>query len=163
MILGVPGGTQLYDYDCGARCLHLVMKYHNVDISYSDLLLRTAGCEEYGVPINQIKSLARAYGFKARSIVNCSIQALEQSIYKRHPVIVLIQAWAHKNFSLNDWRNVGKGNRDYGHYAVVMGFESDFIILRDPNKPRQIWMTREEFLARWHGCNDRHTAIMIER
>jgi predicted double-glycine peptidase len=88
---------------------------------------------------------------------------LEESINNRQPAIVLIQAWAHKNFKPNDWRNVGKGNRDYGHYAIVMGFDNDFIILRDPNISRQIRMSKEEFLARWHGGNDRCSAIMIEK
>jgi len=163
LILRVPSGTQQYDYDCGAKCLHLVMQYHNVDIPYVDLLSRIHGHEENGVPINKLKSLARSYGFKAKSVTNCAMQALEDYINKRHPVIVLIQAWAHKNLNLNEWRNVGKGNRDYGHYAIVMGFSNDFIILRDPNLPRQKWMSKEEFLARWHGCNDRHSAIIIGR
>lgn len=162
MILGVPSGTQLHDYDCGAKCLQLVMQYHNVDVAYPSLS-RVESDKENGVSINKIKSLARAYGFKARSVANCSINALEECINKRQPVIVLIQAWAHKNLKLNDWRNVGKGNRDYGHYAIVMGFDNDFVILRDPNIPRQIWMSKEEFLARWHGGNDRHSAIMLQK
>lgn len=163
LILKVPTGTQLYDYDCGAKCLQLVMQYYNVAVSYPGLLSRIPGCTEYGVSIDKIKNLARSYGFKAWSITNCSIDALEESINNRQPVIVLIQAWAHKNLKPNQWRNAGKGNRDYGHYAIVMGFDNDFIILRDPNIPRQIWMPVEEFLARWHGCNDRHSAIMLEK
>ena len=163
MILRVPSGTQLHDYDCGAKCLQLVMQYYNVVVSYPILLSRIQGYEENGVSINKIKSLARSHGFKARSVTNCSINALEKSINSRQPVIVLIQAWAHKNLKPNDWRNVGKGSRDYGHYAIVMGFDMDFIILRDPNIPRQIRMSKEEFLARWHGGNDRHSAIMLEK
>ena len=100
---------------------------------------------------------------RTRSVVNCGIGVLEDRINSRQPVIVLIQAWAHKNLRPNDWRNTGKGSRDYGHYAIVMGFEDDFVVLRDPNVPKQIWMTREEFLARWHGGNDRHSAILLEK
>lgn len=163
MILGVPSGTQLHDYDCGAKCLQLVMQYYNVAVSYPSLLSRVQDYKENGVSINKIKSLARSHGFKARSMTNCGINTLEESINNRQPVIVLIQAWAHKNLKPNDWRNVGKGNRDYGHYAIVMGFDNDFIILRDPNSPRRIRMSKEEFLARWHGGNDRHSAIMLEK
>jgi predicted double-glycine peptidase len=137
------------------------MQYHNVDIPYVNLLSRAQGYEQWGLSINKMKSLARSYGFKARSVANCTVKALERCIENHQPVIVLIQAWAHKNLTLNDWRNVGKGNRDYGHYAIVMGFEDDSIVLRDPNTFKQIRMSREEFLARWHGGNDRHTAIML--
>jgi len=163
MILGVPSGTQLHDYDCGAKCLQLVMQYHSVAVPYPGLLSRVQAYKENGVSINKIKGLARSYGFRTRSVTNCSIKALEASINNRQPVIVLIQAWAHKNLKPNEWRNVGKGNRDYGHYAIVMGFDNDFIILRDPNIPRRKRMSKEEFLARWHGGNDRHSAIMLEK
>jgi predicted double-glycine peptidase len=163
LILGVPSGTQLHDYDCGAKCLHLVMQYHKVGVSYPTLLSRVHGCEEYGLSVSKIKTLAKSHSFKARSVVNCTIRALEQQISKRQPVIVLIQAWAHKNLTPNDWRNTGKGSRDYGHYAIVMGFENDLVVLRDPNLPRRIRMSKEEFMARWHGGNDRHSAIILER
>ena len=163
MLLNVPSGTQLHDYDCGAKCLHLVMKYHNVIVPYPSLLSRVHGCEENGLSIAKIKSLARSYGFKTRSVVDCCFDTLEERINNRQPVIVLIQAWAHKNLRPNDWRNMGKGSRDYGHYAIVMGFHNDFIVLRDPNVPKQIWMCKEEFLARWHGGNDRRCAIMMEK
>ena len=64
MLLSVPSGTQSHDYDCGAKCLHLVMQYHNVDVPYRGLLSRVHGCEENGLSISKIKSLARSYGFK---------------------------------------------------------------------------------------------------
>jgi len=163
LILRVPSGIQLHDYDCGAKCLHLIMQYYNTDVSYTSLLSHVQSYKENGVPISKIKSLSRLYGFKAWSVVNCKMNALEQNINNRHPVIVLIQAWAHKNLKPNDWKNVGKGNRDYGHYAIVIGFDDNFIILRDPNIPRRIRMSKEEFLARWHGDNDRHSAIMLEK
>lgn len=163
MILNVPSGKQQHDYDCGARCLHLVMQYHNMDIPYVNILEQVQNYKENGVSINKLKSLARSYGFKAWSVVNCSMAALEERIKSGHPVIVLIQAWAHKNLKPNDWKNVGKGNRDYGHYAIVMGFEDDFIILRDPNLHGRKRMSKAEFLARWHGDNDRHSAIMLEK
>jgi ABC-type bacteriocin/lantibiotic exporter with double-glycine peptidase domain len=161
--LNVPSGTQLHDYDCGAKCLQLVMQYHNVDIPYPNLLSRVQGYKENGVSINKIKSLARSYGFKAHSVVNSGIDALEQSISNRQPVIVLIQAWAHKNLKPNEWRKMGKGSRDYGHYAIVMGFCDNLVILRDPNSPRRIRMPKEEFMARWHGGHDRCCAILLEK
>jgi ABC-type bacteriocin/lantibiotic exporter with double-glycine peptidase domain len=163
LILEVPGGTQSHDYDCGAKCLQLIMQYHNVSVAYPSLLSRVQDDKENGVSINKIKSLARSYGFKARSAVNCRIRGLEERISNRQPVMVLIQAWAHKNLKPNEWRNMGKGSRDYGHYAIVMGFDDDFIILRDPNIPRRIRMTKAEFVARWHGGNDRCCAIMLEK
>lgn len=163
MILKVPSGTQVYDYDCGTKCLHLVMQYHNVYVPYADLLERILGDREYGVSVNKMKRLARSYGFRAWSMVNCSIDTLKEHLNNRRPVIVLIQAWAHKNLRPNDWKKAGKGNRDYGHYAIVMGLEDNYVILRDPNVPRRIRMTREEFLARWHGDDSRHTAIIIEK
>lgn len=163
MVLSVPGGKQLHDYDCGAKCLHLVMRYHKVDIPYPGLLSRVRGCEENGLSISQIKGLARSYGFKARSVTDCCFDTLEDKINNRQPVIVLIQAWAHKNLKPNDWKNTGKGSRDYGHYAIVIGFDSNFIVLRDPNVSKQIRMCKEEFLARWHGGNDRRCAIMLEK
>ena len=49
------------------------------------------------------------------------------------PVIVLLQAWADRFMTLEDWRN----DYDDGHYAIVIGFSKGVILFEDPSSFRR--------------------------
>jgi predicted double-glycine peptidase len=66
-------------------------------------------------------------------------------------VIVLIQAWADREMTIEDW----KSDNDDGHYVVVIGYQDNIIVFEDPSSFRKTWLTEDEFLARWHDIDSR--------
>jgi predicted double-glycine peptidase len=70
---------------------------------------------------------------------------------EKHPVIVLVQAWAERYMTLEDW----KADNDDGHYVIVIGHHGGIIVFEDPSSFHRTWMTEEEFLARWHDVDPR--------
>jgi hypothetical protein len=78
-------------------------------------------------------------------------------------VIVLVQAWAERYMTLEDW----KEDNDDGHYVIVIGYHSNIIVFEDPASFRRTWMTEEEFTVRWHDIDPRtqeeldHFAIVL--
>ena len=65
------------------------------------------------------------------------------------PVIVLLQAWADRYMTLDDWRR----DWDDGHYAIVIGLNKDVLLFEDPSTIRRTWLREREFLARWHDVD----------
>jgi hypothetical protein len=75
-----------------------------------------------------------------------------------HPVIVLLQAWADRFMTIEDWRN----NFDDGHYAIIIGYAQGVLLFEDPASFRRTWLREREFLARWHD-RDPATGEILER
>jgi predicted double-glycine peptidase len=86
------------------------------------------------------------------------LQEVRQFADKKHPVIVLVQAWAEKHMTLEDWR---QGN-DNGHYVVIIAHSDGVIVFEDPASFRKTWMTEEEFMNRWHDIDPR-TGRKVDR
>jgi len=136
---------QTFDFDCGAKALQAVMEYYGVDIR-EDELLEELKADEYGTNYADIIALAQKKGFSVFAENGVSLEKLQLFIDNGNPVIVLVQAWADKYMTLEEW----KSDYEDGHYVVVIGYDNNIIIFEDPASPRRTWMTKEEFLARWH-------------
>jgi hypothetical protein len=80
-----------------------------------------------------------------------SLETVKQYVDENHPVIVLVQAWAQRYMTLEDW----KEDSDDGHYVIVIGHYGYIIVFQDPASFRRTWMTEEEFIARWHDVDPR--------
>ena len=66
-------------------------------------------------------------------------------MYKRQPVICLIQAWTDRkgNNYAKDW--------DDGHYVVAVGYDPKNIYFMDPcTLGNYTFIPTDEFLQRWH-------------
>lgn len=141
-------GRQTHDYDCGAQALLTVMNYYNVDVR-GDELMKALGTTENGTSPQAMITTARRYGFEVGHGTQWSLNQVKQYVAAGIPVIVLLQAWADRYMTIDDWR------RDWndGHYAIVIGVNKDVLLFEDPASIRRTWLREREFLARWHDMD----------
>lgn len=149
-MIDLPIGRQTFDFDCGAKALQLVMAYYGVDIREDELIKRLK-TNKYGTSIKNMISVAKKEGFKVFAKSGVSLATLKQYLDKKQPVIVLVQAWAERYMTLEDW----KEDITDGHYVIVIGYNDNIIVFEDPASFRRTWMTEEEFMVRWHDVNPR--------
>jgi len=149
-LIDLRGGKQNYDYDCGVQALHSVMKYYGVDIQNEELM-KSLGTSEEGTPPQAMIAVAQSYGFEVKSGTQWSLNQVKQYVEKGTPVIVLLQAWADRYMTLDDWRRDWKN----GHYAIIIGLNKDVLLFEDPASIRRTWLREREFLARWHDMDEK--------
>jgi len=149
-MIDLPIGRQTFDFDCGAKALQLVMAYYGVDIR-EDELIKELKIDRHGVPVKNMVAVAEQHGFKVAAGNGVSLETVKGYVDQDRPVIVLVQAWAERYMTLEDWR------QDYenGHYVIVIGHQDGIIVFEDPASFRRTWLTEEEFLARWHDLDPR--------
>jgi len=150
MIIDLPSGRQTFDFDCGAKALQLVMAYYGVEVR-EDALIKELMIDRDGISTKSMISVAEKHGFQVVAKCGVSLEMVKQYVDENHPVIVLVQAWAEKYMTLDDW----KKDNDDGHYVVVIGHDGYIIIFEDPSSFRRTWMTEEEFIVRWHDIDSR--------
>lgn len=138
-------GRQTFDFDCGPKALQLVMAYYGVD-AREDELMKELGSGNDGTPVANMISVAESKGFQVQAGDGWSLDEIKRLVDGGHPVIILLQAWAERYMTLDDWRE----DYDDGHYAVVIGHMNGIIIFEDPSSFRRTWLTEEEFVTRWH-------------
>jgi ABC-type bacteriocin/lantibiotic exporter with double-glycine peptidase domain len=148
MVIDLPSGRQAFDFDCGAKALQLVMAYYGFDIAEGDLMDELK-CSSNGTPIKNMISLAEKHGFRVEAKCGISLDEVKEYVNNKFPVIVLVQAWANREMTLDDWQ---RDNND-GHYVIVIGHRGSIIIFEDPASFRKTWMTEDEFFARWHDID----------
>jgi predicted double-glycine peptidase len=139
---------QTFDFDCGAKALQTVMEYYGVEMR-EDELMKGLGTDKDGTSVDNMVSVAEKKGFKVYAATGVSLEQLKRFIDEGYPVIVLVQAWAERYMTLEDW----KVDYDDGHYVVVIGHRGNIIVFEDPSSFRRTWLTEGEFLARWHDVD----------
>jgi len=144
-LINLPTGRQTFDFDCGPKALQLVMAYYGFDIR-EDKLLRELKTDSNGTTVENLVSYARKNGFGVFAECGVLLERVKEFLDAGRPVIVLVQAWATKHMTLEEW---GK-DYDDGHYVVLIGYHDDIFIFQDPSSFKRTWMTEPEFLARWH-------------
>jgi predicted double-glycine peptidase len=149
-MIELPTGRQTFDFDCGPKALQIVLAYYAVDIPEGDLI-KELGCDANGTPVQNMISVAETKGFQVVTRCGLSLEEVKRFVDGKHPVIVLVQAWADRYMTLEDW----KKDNDDGHYVIVIDFYNDNIVFEDPSSFRKTWLTEEEFLARWHDVDPR--------
>jgi predicted double-glycine peptidase len=150
VMIDLPTGRQTFDFDCGAKALQLVMAYYGMDIR-EDELIKELEIDRYGVPVKNMISVAEKKGFQVLAKCGFPLEAVKQYVDENQPVIVLVQAWAERYMTLDDW----KEDNDDGHYVIVIGHHGYIIVFEDPASFRRTWMTEEEFIVRWHDVDPR--------
>ncbi|HER62411.1 MAG TPA: hypothetical protein ENO11_00330 [Desulfobacteraceae bacterium] len=147
-MINLHSGRQTYDFDCGAKCLQIVMAYYGIDIR-EDELIRELGTGKDGTRVDRMISVAENQGFQVEAKEHWTIREAKKYIDQKHPVIVLLQAWADRYMTLKAWRN----DVDDGHYAVLIGYAKGVLLFEDPATFRMTWLREYEFLARWHDLD----------
>lgn len=141
-------GRQTFDFDCGAKALQTVMAYYGVDVR-EDELIEALGTGEEGTPVSGMIQVAQDHGFKVKAGDNWQLADVKAFVDKGNPVIVLLQAWADRYMTLQDWRQ----DYDDGHYAILIGYAKGVLLFEDPSSFRRTWLRDREFLARWHDLD----------
>jgi predicted double-glycine peptidase len=147
-IINLHSGKQFYNYDCGPKALQTVMHYYGEDVD-SNELIEALGTTEDGTPPEEMIRVAKQYGFTVKSGTNWSLKQVKQYVDEGTPVIVLLQAWADRQMTLDEWRR----DWDNGHYAIIIGLNKDMLLFEDPASIRRTWLREREFLARWHDMH----------
>lgn len=155
-ILDVPVTRQTYDYDCGAKALQTLLAYYGIDIREDVLMKELKTSKVDGSSVDEIRTFAKAQGFRVIARQNMSIETLKDHIDQGDPVLVLLQAWANKRLTPEEWKN----NNDDGHYVIVIGYGKDRIIFEDPSSFSRTWLTLKEFRERWHDINPENGKIL---
>jgi len=156
-MIELPIGRQTFDFDCGAKALQIVMAYYGIDIPEGELM-KELKIDAHGVSVQNMISVAEARGFHVMWKCGFSLEEVKGLVDGKHPVIVLVQAWAETYMTLKDWT----ADDDDGHYVIVIAHSGDIIVFEDPSSFHRTWMTEEEFLARWHDVDPR-TKQKLER
>ena len=142
-------GKQIYDYDCGVQALMNVMTFYGAEVDREELIETLGTTEESGTPPQAMIAAAQKYGFEVQAGTQWPLSRVKQFVGAGTPVIVLLQAWADRYMTLDDWRR----DWDDGHYAIVIGFSKDVLLFEDPATIRRTWLREREFLARWHDLD----------
>jgi len=149
-MIDLPVARQTFDFDCGAKALEIVMAYYGIDVR-EDELMQELKCDSDGTPVKNMIAVAEKEGFQVVAKCGVSLETVKQYVDEKHPVIVLVQAWAERYMTLEDWK---EDNED-GHYVIVIGHHGYIIVFEDPASFRRTWMTEEEFIVRWHDVDPR--------
>jgi predicted double-glycine peptidase len=148
---------QTFDFDCGAKALQTAMAYYGIDAREDELIKELQTTKEGTRPVN-MRRVAEKYGFKVRSGTGWTLEDIKWYVNAGTPVIVLLQAWAERFMTLEDW---GK-DYDDGHYAIVIDTRNEIVVFEDPSSFRRTWLVESEFLLRWHD-RDPKTRRKLER
>ena len=146
-------GRQTFDFDCGAKALQTVMAYYGVEVR-EDELMNALGTGAEGTPIAGMVAVSRQHGFDVKASAGWTLREVKRIVDAGHPVIVLLQAWADRYMTLEDWRK----DYDDGHYAIVIGWAKGVLLFEDPASFRRTWLREREFLARWHDRDTKTNA-----
>jgi predicted double-glycine peptidase len=149
-MIDLPVGRQTYDFDCGAKALQIVMAYYGVDIR-EDELMHELGCDIKGTPVKSLIAAAEKKGFQVLARSGWTLEEVKGYVDNEYPVIVLVQAWAERYMTIEDWRQ----DNDDGHYVIIIGYIGNIVVFEDPASFRRTWMTEEEFGVRWHDIDPR--------
>lgn len=145
MMIDLPNGRQAFEFDCGAKALQLVMAHYGLDVR-EDALLKDMVIGKHGIAPDSLIAAAAKYGFQVIAERGVSLDWVKRYVDANQPVIVLVQAWAGRHMTIDDWRK----DADDGHYAIIIGYLDDMIVFEDPSSFQRTWLTEEEFDARWH-------------
>jgi ABC-type bacteriocin/lantibiotic exporter with double-glycine peptidase domain len=143
--LHLPQFRQTYNYDCGATALQSILAYYGIE-EREDRIIKIAKTTKDGTSIENIIKVIKKYGLKASS-KKMTIEEVKKYIDKKIPVILVLQAWAHKKKV--DWEN----NWEDGHYTVAIGYTKDKIIFEDPAHFNNTYLTYKELEKRWHDMD----------
>ena len=160
-LFSMPDTRQSTEYSCGAAAMQAVLGYWGRDIGEEDVREMLNTNEVSGTYPDDIIRVAKALGLKAEYKENMSMTDLENYVAEGIPVVVDCQAWRSVSQYNESWADTWNN----GHWLVVIGIDENNVTLEDPYiLGDRGYMSREEFLARWHnvrGLDDTDTGKQI--
>jgi len=147
----VPEIQQPENYSCGAAALMSILAYYGLPPEDYGVLKRELGTnKKNGTDYRRMVSYAAAQRLHAEALAPMTLEALDACLDGGRPVICSIQAYAEKG-SPEQRAAVYEQRNDNGHYVVAIGRDARNYYFMDPSLTgRRGYLTREEFLKRWH-------------
>lgn len=147
-LIQVPLTRQATDYTCGVAALQSILYYYGKEFREDQLAGKLQANPKRGTQYPKIVDFARSLGFRLDVQTHMTLEDLKRRIDDRKPVVVLIQAWPDSPVDWSkDWKD--------GHYAIVIGYDSENIYFMDPSTlGHYTFIPIPEFLDRWHDVDD---------
>jgi ABC-type bacteriocin/lantibiotic exporter with double-glycine peptidase domain len=137
-------------FTCGADCVQKVMEYYGEDYREMDLAHDLKSDPEEGTYVRNIVAFFHKHGLKAIVRQKMTIGNLIAQVNRNIPVIIMLQAWGSKE----DFDKNYKNEWDYGHFVVVIGYNSDSILIADPALFNVGYIPKKELKSRWHDTDE---------
>jgi predicted double-glycine peptidase len=139
----LPMVRQATPYTCGAAVLESVLAYYGQEFREDDLARELKSDPEQGTNHQEMVRFARAQGLTVDVFEHMKLEDLRKPVSAGYPVVVAFQAWRDKPVDYaGDWED--------GHYAIVIGMDTDKIYFMDPSTTGDYtYIPIPEFLTRW--------------
>jgi ABC-type bacteriocin/lantibiotic exporter with double-glycine peptidase domain len=159
MIIDMPRGQQSYTYDCGTKVIHLMLAHYGIEVPYYKLLHHADKHKCYGIPENKMANIFRGYKLSVKYQSNCFLNDVLKYVEDGIPVIVLMQAWAGKSLSNDEWCKTD----NYGHYSIMCGCDNNNVFFNDTLAFGTVYLDKDEFVDRWHCGDNKNFAMFIKK
>ena len=145
MRIAVPYFKQNTDYTCGPASLKMVISFLGKFQSEIQLAKIANTNEDSGTTHKNMVTVALKEGFQCYEKSGTRISQVKKIIKSGLPVIV----------------NYIEPFSDIGHYAVIVGFEKENIIMNDPSNGKNFNINEKDFIKRWHSGNSKKWMLVI--
>ncbi len=134
--LRVPYFKQKKDYTCGPASLKMVLRFFGMN-EREDAISRNVKTNENGTRHMPIINFARKKGFYCFVHEGSGMNHIKHFIDQGLPVIV----------------NYIEPSSNEGHYSVVVGYNDNSVIMRDPWNGKEFKVNKDSFIERWHDSH----------
>jgi ABC-type bacteriocin/lantibiotic exporter with double-glycine peptidase domain len=127
---------------CGPACLKIVFRFFGRHVSESHIAKACRTSSKTGTTGSNLVKAAQRFGFDAELVDHSDFRTIAKWLRMGVPVIV-------------DWMSTISSGRGCapmacGHYSVVCGLNSEYIVLQDPAIGRRRRVSRSSFLRVWY-------------
>ena len=134
MKLKIPFLKQHTEYSCGPASLEMVL-YFLGDKKSEKFLINEANTRKFtGTRHEGMISTATKEGFYCYVNSDSTFDEVKSFLSQGHPVII----------------DYTEPSENIGHYAVVVGYKGNRIIMNDPWNGRNFSIDEKELIERWH-------------
>src|SRR5689334_15740568 len=143
-MLEVPDVVQSNSWSCGVAVVQAVLQAHGIE-GYQDDYARELGTtREAGTHPTRIVALLRKHGLGVELREGMTTDDLRHAVDRGDLVILDFQAWREGK------RGSYETAWEDGHYAILIGYEGDRLIVEDPSILGAAgWLTEKELALRW--------------
>lgn len=150
IIKNFPHLRQTFNYDCGASALQAILFYYDYDIREGKLMKISKTSRRHGTNIKGLEKVLKKFKI-SYAAGKMTLKSLEDNLKKKRPVLICLQAWGGKNDYEHEWED--------GHYVVVIGYDKKNLYFSDPASVRPTYLSKKEFLKRWHDRDEKRKYI----
>jgi hypothetical protein len=126
--------------DCGPACIAMMLACTGKDMTVDGLYKHPSiAGQKGGIAIGSLQTVSKAYGVPLKYAI-LKLDDLKEKIDSGHPTMVLID---YKPIADNHLNGVPTSGL-FGHFALVVGYDDDSIIVHDP-----YWATDDGAYRHW--------------